>query len=57
MIVDSRGYGLSEGTAGVLSIQDRYDFHDAITWAGTQSWSTGDVGLTGVSYQIGRAHV
>ena len=50
VIVDSRGYGLSEGTAGVLSIQDRYDFHDAITWAGTQSWSTGDVGLTGVSY-------
>ena len=50
VIVDSRGYGLSEGTAGVLSIQDRYDFHDAITWAGTQSWSTGHVGLTGVSY-------
>ena len=50
VIVDSRGYGLSEGTAGVLSIQDRYDFHDAITWAGTQTWSNGNVGLTGVSY-------
>lgn len=50
VIVDSRGYGLSEGTAGVLSLQDRYDFHDAITWAGTQAWSNGNVGLTGVSY-------
>lgn len=50
VIVDSRGYGKSEGLAGVLSIQDRYDFHDAITWAGTQPWSSGNVGLTGVSY-------
>jgi predicted acyl esterase len=50
VIVDSRGYGKSEGIAGVLSIQDRYDFHDAITWAGTQPWSSGNVGLTGVSY-------
>lgn len=50
VIVDSRGYGKSDGVAGVLSIQDRYDFHDAITWAGTQPWSSGNVGLTGVSY-------
>ncbi len=50
VILDSRGYGKSEGVAGVLSIQDRYDFHDAITWAGTREWSNGNVGLTGVSY-------
>ena len=50
VIVDSRGYGKSDGVAGVLSIQDRADFHDAITWAGTHSWSNGHVGLTGVSY-------
>ncbi|MEO1554241.1 MAG: CocE/NonD family hydrolase, partial [Pseudomonadota bacterium] len=50
IIVDSRGYGLSEGTAGVLSLQDRDDFHDAIAWAGIQDWSNGNVGLTGVSY-------
>lgn len=49
-IVDSRGSGQSEGVAGVLSIQDRFDFHDAINWAGTQDWSNGNVGLTGVSY-------
>lgn len=50
VLVDSRGYGKSEGVAGVLTLQDRDDFHDAITWAGTQDWSTGHVGLTGVSY-------
>ncbi|MEL7548152.1 MAG: CocE/NonD family hydrolase [Pseudomonadota bacterium] len=50
IIIDSRGYGLSEGTAGVLSLEDRDDFHDAISWAGTQDWSNGNVGLTGVSY-------
>ncbi len=48
--LDSRGYGKSAGVASVLSMQDRYDFHDAITWAGTQAWSNGNVGLTGVSY-------
>ncbi|GAB5501455.1 CocE/NonD family hydrolase [Pyruvatibacter sp.] len=48
--LDSRGYGKSEGVASVLSMQDRHDFHDAITWAGTQDWSNGNVGLTGVSY-------
>ena len=48
--LDSRGYGKSGGVASVLSLQDRHDFHDAITWAGTQDWSNGNVGLTGVSY-------
>ncbi len=48
--LDSRGYGKSGGVASVLSLQDRHDFHDAITWAGTQDWSNGRVGLTGVSY-------
>ncbi len=48
--VDSRGYGKSEGVSSVLTEQDRDDFHDAITWAGTQDWSAGSVGLTGVSY-------
>lgn len=50
VLVDSRGFGKSDGTAGVLSLQDRDDFHDAITWAADQDWSTGKVGLTGVSY-------
>ena len=48
--LDSRGYGKSEGVASVLTMQDQGDFHDAITWAATQDWSNGKVGLTGVSY-------
>lgn len=48
--LDSRGYGKSEGVASVPGEQDRDDFHDAITWASTQDWSSGNVGLTGVSY-------
>jgi predicted acyl esterase len=48
--IDSRGYGKYEGVACVLTKQDRSDFHDAITWAGTLEWSTENVGLTGVSY-------
>jgi len=48
--VDSRGFASSEGSPGLLSMQDRDDFHDAIKWAGTQNWSNGKVGLIGVSY-------
>ena len=48
--LDSRGYGKSDGVASILTMQDRQDFHDAITWAGSQDWSNGNVGLTGVSY-------
>ncbi len=48
--VDSRGYFASEGDASVLGEQDRLDFHDTIEWAGTREWSSGSVGLTGVSY-------
>ena len=48
--VDSRGYFASEGKASVIGEQDRLDFHDTIEWAGTQQWSSGSVGLSGVSY-------
>ena len=48
--LDTRGYGKSEGVGSVISEQDRDDFHDAITWAGTQDWSNGNIGLAGVSY-------
>lgn len=48
--VDSRGYFKSEGAAGLFDEQNRKDFHQAITWAGTQPWSNGNVGLNGVSY-------
>jgi len=48
--VDSRGYFKSEGAASLFDEQIIKDFHEAITWAGTQTWSNGNVGLNGVSY-------
>ncbi|MDJ0642916.1 MAG: CocE/NonD family hydrolase [Erythrobacter sp.] len=48
--VDARGFASSEGDPSTLSTRDREDFYDAIEWAGTQSWSNGNVGLNGVSY-------
>ncbi|NYT67089.1 CocE/NonD family hydrolase [Pusillimonas noertemannii] len=48
--VDSRGAGRSPGRIDVLSPRETQDFHDCIEWAGTQSWSNGKVGLTGISY-------
>ncbi|GAA3521283.1 CocE/NonD family hydrolase [Aquimarina addita] len=48
--VDSRGFSKSEGTATLFDDQNIQDFHEAITWAGTQPWSNGNVGLNGVSY-------
>ncbi|MFM8241110.1 MAG: CocE/NonD family hydrolase [Actinomycetota bacterium] len=47
---DLRGAGTSEGTGELLSRQEAQDYHDLIEWAGTQTWSTGKVGLLGVSY-------
>lgn len=47
---DPRGTWYSEGTATYLSPEEALDFHDLIEWAGTQSWSNGRVGLSGVSY-------
>lgn len=47
---DPRGTWYSEGKATYLSPEEADDFHDLIEWAGTQSWSNGKVGLTGVSY-------
>jgi len=40
----------SDGRAGVLSDRDAQDYSELIEWAASQSWSTGAVGLLGVSY-------
>jgi predicted acyl esterase len=48
--VDSRGFFKSGGDASLFDDQNIKDFHKAITWAGTQSWCNGSVGLNGVSY-------
>lgn len=47
---DLRGAGTSEGVGRLLSDQEAEDYYDLVEWAGTQPWSTGKVGLDGVSY-------
>jgi predicted acyl esterase len=47
---DVRGMHKSEGHAGVLTDQDAQDYYDVIEWAARQPWSSGAVGLAGVSY-------
>jgi predicted acyl esterase len=48
--VDSRGCGRSPGFVDHFSPRETQDFHDCIEWAGVQNWSSGKVGLSGVSY-------
>lgn len=50
VVVDKRGTWHSQGRATYLSPEEALDFYDVIEWAGTQPWSNGQVGLTGVSY-------
>jgi predicted acyl esterase len=48
--VDSRGCGRSPGYVDVFSPRETEDLVACIEWAGTQPWSTGKVGLNGISY-------
>lgn len=48
--VDSRGAGRSDGVGELLSEGEAEDYAELIEWAGTRPWSTGRVGLLGVSY-------
>ncbi|TAK81055.1 MAG: CocE/NonD family hydrolase [Betaproteobacteria bacterium] len=47
---DPRGTWFSEGSATFLSPEEALDIYDLVEWAGTQPWSSGKVGLAGVSY-------
>jgi len=47
---DLRGFGHSEGEGTLISDAEAQDYHDLIEWAGVQVWSSGRVGLNGVSY-------
>ncbi len=47
---DARGMHASDGTAGFLTDRDAHDYAELIGWAADQPWSTGRVGLSGVSY-------
>jgi predicted acyl esterase len=48
--VDGRGSGKSPGRTDPWSPSEAIDFYDAIEWAGNQSWSSGNVGTSGISY-------
>jgi predicted acyl esterase len=48
--VDSRGTGRSPGYVDHFSPRETRDLARCIEWAGTQPWSSGKVGLNGISY-------
>jgi predicted acyl esterase len=48
--VDSRGSGWSEGVHHVWSGQEIGDYAESVEWAAAQPWSSGSVGLLGISY-------
>lgn len=53
LLVDMRGHGASSGEPGVsydLGGLEGQDTAEVVEWAAAQPWSTGDVGIWGVSY-------
>jgi uncharacterized protein len=48
--LDIPGVWYAQSPATYLSPEEAEAFYDAIEWAGTQAWSNGKVGLSGVSY-------
>ena len=48
--VDSRGAGRSPGLLDLWSAREAKDLHDCIEWAAGQPWSSGKVGVNGISY-------
>ncbi|MGD0529920.1 MAG: CocE/NonD family hydrolase [Polyangiaceae bacterium] len=47
---DLRGFHRSDGEGSVFSHQQGRDVHDVIEWIAAQPWSSGKVGMCGVSY-------
>jgi predicted acyl esterase len=48
--VDSRGAGRSPGELDLWSARETQDLYACIEWAARQPWSTGKIGLNGISY-------
>jgi len=48
--VDSRGAGRSPGVIDIWSAREAQDLFACIEWAAAQPWSSGKVGLNGISY-------
>ncbi|GAB2511766.1 CocE/NonD family hydrolase [Nocardia heshunensis] len=51
VIADLRGFGGSDGCPDFGGPGERSDVKTAVEWAAAQPWSTGKVGLNGVSYE------
>lgn len=51
--VDEQGSGQSPGYLDTMSSQTSANFAQAIEWAAEQRWSSGKVGLLGISYYAG----
>lgn len=54
---DERGLGQSPGILDTMSKGTSECFFDVIEWAAEQEWSSGKVGLLGISYYAGRCFV
>ncbi|HWJ80964.1 MAG TPA: CocE/NonD family hydrolase [Nocardioides sp.] len=50
LTVDARGTGSSGGQWAAFSAREDKDAGEVVAWAHRQSWSTGEVGMTGASY-------
>ena len=50
---DERGTGQSPGFLDTMSIETADCFFDVVEWAAVQPWSSGKVGLLGISYYAG----
>ncbi|GAA6008875.1 uncharacterized protein JCM10292_002631 [Rhodotorula paludigena] len=51
--IDERGNGSSPGFLDTMSASTSSDFAECVEWAAEQEWSTGKVGLLGISYYGG----
>lgn len=54
---DERGLGQSPGLLDTMSRGTSECFFDVVEWAASQPWSSGKVGLLGVSYYAGESIV
>ncbi|MBF6172901.1 CocE/NonD family hydrolase [Nocardia blacklockiae] len=50
VVVDVRGTGFSQGDWDLLRAREQQDTVEVIDWTARQPWSTGDIGMSGVSY-------
>ncbi|PXX61105.1 hypothetical protein DFR70_109297 [Nocardia tenerifensis] len=50
VVVDVRGTGFSQGVMEFFGEREQRDTLEVIDWTAEQPWSTGDIGMSGVSY-------